>query len=170
MADNNQEHFHELLKEFDTAMLVTRAADGELRARPMAIADTEPDGDVWFVSGIDTAKVDEIQREPRVNVSLQAKDKFLSVSGVAEIVRDRAKIDEMWQEDWKIWYPGGKDDPNIALLRVRATEGEYWDLTGENQFKFLFEAAKAYVTGKAYDERVDEEMSQKVDLGGDGSQ
>jgi len=31
----------ELLNEFSSAMLVTRTAEGELRSRPMALADVE---------------------------------------------------------------------------------------------------------------------------------
>jgi len=52
--------FVEVLRRFDTAMLVTYAKDGGLRSRPMALAEIEDDGTTWFVTGADTAKTDEI--------------------------------------------------------------------------------------------------------------
>lgn len=162
MAKSDRERLYDVLEEFDTAMLVTRAADGELRARPMAIADKEENGDVWFVTQIDSPKVDEIQADPRVNVSLQADNRWLSITGTAAVVRDRAKIEELWKPDWKVWFPDGKDDPELSLIQVRATEGEYWDFAGGNQLTFLFEAAKAYLQGEEMEDS--EERSQKVDL------
>ncbi len=162
MADDSREHFLELLKEFDNAMLVTRAQDGELRARPMAIADTERDGDLWFLTGIDAPKVDEIQADSNVNVSMQSKNRWLSISGRAEIVRDRALLAELWKEPYEVWFPEGQDDPNLVLLKVRATEGEYWDMQGGKGLKYVLDATRAYLSGDT--PNVDEEQSQKVNL------
>lgn len=162
MSETNKEHLYRVLKDFDTAMLITRASTGELRARPMAMAKTEPDADLWFATPLDSAKVDEIQRDSHINVAFQGRDKFVSISGRAEVVKDRAKIDELWNEMWKVWFPEGKDDPNLALLRVEATKGEYWDNAGTNKFKFLFDTAKAYLTGQRSDENT--EQNQKVEL------
>jgi general stress protein 26 len=60
------------------------------------------------------SKGDIVQRDSIVSAS----NKYLSVSGVAEVCTDRAKIAELWTEEWKLWFPGGKDDANLALLRV----------------------------------------------------
>jgi general stress protein 26 len=148
MADQPRQKFHELLQSFDHAMLVTTAADGHLRSRPMAIADVEPDGDLWFATGVESGKIDEILEHPSVNVSLQANRRFLSLSGNATLVRDRARIDELWNDAWKTWFPGGKDDPHLVLLRVEAVEGEYWDSAGLSGLKYLFEAGKARLSGQ----------------------
>lgn len=155
--------FYERLEEFDTAMLVTHATDGELRARPMSMADVGENGELWFVTELDSAKVDEIIADSRVNISLQDDDKYLSISGRAIIVRDRAKIEELWNETWKVWFPDGQDDPNLALLKIDATEGEYWDMEGMNKLKYLFEAGKALATGTQL-EMDNDDMHNKVDL------
>lgn len=150
MQQGSQEKFRELLEQFENGMLVTRAADGALRSRPMSLAKQEPNGNLWFSTELDAAKVDEIQRDPRVNVSFQGDNVFLSISGRAEVVRDRALFRELWNPMWKIWFEG-KDDPNGGLIRVEATDGEYWDNSGVQGLKFLFDAAKAIVTGDPQD-------------------
>lgn len=143
-----REHFHKLLKQFHTAMLVTHADLGRLRARPMAIAQVEDDCRVWFITGAETAKTHEIEANTRVHIVCQDdRSAYLSLSGYADLVRDRVKIGELWQEPFRVWFPEGKDDPNIELIVVRTEEGEFWDNEGFNKIKYLFESAKAYATG-----------------------
>ena len=144
-----REHFHKLLKQFSTAMLVTHAGLGRLRARPMAIAQVEDDCRVWFITGAESAKAHEIEADTRVHVICQNdRSAYLSLSGRAELVRDRAKVAELWREPFRVWFPGGKDDPNIELIAVRPEEGEFWDNEGFNKIKYLLESAKAYASGK----------------------
>ena len=146
-AQDKRGEFRKALEHFDDAMLVTRSADGALRARPMAVAESQADGDVWFVTYIDSPKVDEIRVDDRIGVTMQGEGRYLSISGTGEIVRDRAKVHELWKEQWKVWFPNGKDDPNIALIRVRAEEAEYWDQHGTKGLKYLLEAVKALARG-----------------------
>ena len=54
--------------------------------------------------------------------------------------------------------PSGKDDPSICLVRVDAEEGEYWDRSGVEGLKFMFEAGKAIVQGRQ--PYVDEDSKQ----------
>jgi general stress protein 26 len=64
------------------------------------------------------------------------------------VVRDPALIDRLWKEAWKVWFPRGKSDPSIALLRFDAERGEFWDNSGLQGLSYVFEAAKAYVRGE----------------------
>ena len=162
MTTESEKHFHDILNDFDHAMLVTRAPDRSLRARPMAIADVESDGDIWFVTSSASGKVDEILGDPTVAVTLQSGSRFLSLSGTASLSNDREKIAELWKEPWKVWFPQGRQSPELVLLKVSASEGEYWDNSGLNGLKYAFEAGKAYLKGERAD--VDEQMNQKVKL------
>ncbi len=140
--------FHDLLAKFETAMLVTHTADGSLRGRPMAIAGVDADSHVWFFTGVESGKVEEIVLDTHVAVLCQKdRDLYLSLTGKASLLRDRAKIEELWKEPFKTWFPGGKDDPNLALVSVTPHEGEYWDNAGFKKIMYLFEAAKAYASG-----------------------
>lgn len=164
METTPHEKLHDLLEDFDTAMLVTRAVDGEMRSRPMAIADIEGDGVMWFLTQADSSKMDEIAQENRVNVAMQSKLQFVSISGTVEAVRDPAKVNELWNESWKAWFPGGKDDPKLVLLKVYGASGEYWDNSGANGIKYLIEAGKAYLSGTRPDVEHDPAIHGKVRL------
>lgn len=157
-TDEERRHFFELLKQFSTAMLVTHAGSDHLRARPMVIAQAEDTGKVWFITHVDTAKVHEIVQDTRVHlVCLKEFTAYLSMSGTATLVQSFAKTEELWQESFKVWFPEGKEDPDIALIAVTLDEVEFWDNQGLNKVSYLFEAAKAYVTGTTPENKKAEE-------------
>ena len=161
-AHTRREHLYDLLKDFDTAMLVTRSDDGHMHARPMAVAELRPDADAYFVTSIDSPKVAEVDASPSVTLTFQSSSQFASLSGRASLVRDRVLIDRLWKEAWKVWFPKGKTDPTIALLKFSAEDGEYWDNAGAQGLKYAFEAAKAYVTGEQ--PKSDQKQHAKVEL------
>lgn len=146
-SEKAQQNFFELLKKFDTAMLVTHGKGGPLHARPMAIAETSEDGSVWFITGLDTPKVDEIDKDSELVATFQHDRQYLSVSGRAELHKDRARIHKVWKESFRAWFDG-KDDPNIVLIRLNPSSAEYWDNTGLKGLKFALKVAAAYVTGQ----------------------
>ncbi len=119
----------ELIKEIRIAMLTTVEADGILHSRPMATQSVDFDGDLWFFTSAESGKAHEISNNQRVNLNYSGKDDnlYVSVSGTAQIVRDKDKIKELWQPVLKAWFPDGLDDPNLALLRVSVEKAEYWD-------------------------------------------
>jgi general stress protein 26 len=155
----------ELMGDFDTAMLVTRTEDGGLRSRPLSIAHNEDDQTgLYFSTAIDSPKARELEADPRVNVCMQDGHRFVSVTGVARLVNDRVLIDKLWSEAWKIWFPEGKDDPSLCILKVEPSEAAYWDASGLEGVKYLFEMAKAYVTGTKAGSDDDERHVARVKL------
>lgn len=129
----------------------------------MAIAELRADSDAYFVTSIDSPKVAEIKANPSVTLTFQSSNQYASLSGRATIVRDQALVDRLYKEDWKIWFPQGKTDPSISMLKFNAQHGEYWDNAGAQGLKFVFEAAKAYVKGERPKED-DQKQHAKVDL------
>jgi len=162
MANDAKQHFLDILTDFDTAMLVSHASDRSLHARPMAIADLDSGGDLWFVTSSSSGKVDEILDDAEVAVTMQSSSRFLSLSGKASLHRDRELIAKLWKEPWKVWFPKGEDDPDIVLLKVTADDGEYWDNSGFSGLKYLFAAGKAYLKGERPE--VDLQVNQRVSL------
>ena len=73
--------------------------------------------------------VDEVGRVPKVNASFAdiGSQQYVSLTGTAEVIRDKAKIEELWQPQLRAWFPEGVDTPDIALLKVSVERGEYWD-------------------------------------------
>jgi general stress protein 26 len=70
------------------------------------------------------------------------------VSGAARVVEDPVKKKELWSAAAKAWFPGGVDDPDLALVAVLVAEADYWDVKA-NKAVQIFKLAKAAVTGKA---------------------
>ena len=120
----------EIVRAVDICMLTTVDERGDLHSRPMSNnREVEFDGDLWFFTYGSSHKVDEVGRVPKVNASFADTDGqlYASVSGRAEVVRDRAKIEELWRPHLRAWFPEGVETPDIALLKVVAERAEYWD-------------------------------------------
>jgi len=148
MELSHEQKFYELLKGFHNAMIVTHA-NGGLRARPMAIAQLQPSCEMWFITDKDSAKAHEIDGDMRVLVVCQNDSTaYISASGTAKVVHDPQKIEQIWREPFQVFFPKGKTDPSIALIRFKPDEGEFWDNGGFNKVKYLFEAARAYISGE----------------------
>lgn len=141
------EKLKEMLEGIDFCMLTT-IDGGRLRSRPMSTQEFEFDGDLWFFTRDNTHKADEVAKDPRVNVAYSKPDdnRYVSVSGTAEIVKDRAKMEELWSPILKAWFPDGLEDPHICLLKVAVEQAEYWDAPSSTIVQ-LFGMAKALATG-----------------------
>ena len=136
----------EMIKDIDFAMLTTVDDDsGRLHGRPMSTQEVEFDGELWFFTAVDTGKVSDIGRDSQVNLNYAQPDKhrYVSVSGTALLVNDRAKMEELWSPVYKAYFPKGLDDPNLRLLKVTVQEAEYWESDG------LIPTAIAFVKGLA---------------------
>lgn len=150
------DELHELIHDIEIAMLTTRRADGQLVSRPMATQKQNPIADLWFVTSIDTHKVDELEAEPNVNLSYLdgGSMEWVSVSGTASINRDRALISALYQPDWKAWFgdeggarDGGPDDPRLALILIEASSAHYMKAK-HSKPRVLFELVKGDGDGR----------------------
>ena len=132
--------------------MLTTIDSGSLRSRPMSTQQFDFDGDLWFFTSDNTHKVDEIQKYSRINAAYSQPDenRYVSVSGRAEVVKDRAKIEELWNPIHKAWFPEGLDDPHLCLLKVNVEQAEYWDAPNSKIVQ-IFGFVKALATGTEAD-------------------
>ena len=119
----------ELIKDIKSTMMTTVDTDGTLISRPMWGQEADENGDIWFFTRLSAPKTEEIGRDNQVNLAYSdpSKQNYVSIAGRAEIVRDHAQIEAKWSEAMRTWFPKGKDDPDVALIRVHPEKGEYWD-------------------------------------------
>jgi len=110
--------------------LTTINEEGALVSRPLAVQDVKDDGDLWFFTGRGTSQVSHGRVDPRVNVSFGRRTEWVSLAGTAEVVTDRAKIRELWNQAVEAWFPDGPDTPEVVLLRVDSDSAEYWTSPG----------------------------------------
>ncbi len=148
---DNLTKLYGLIKDIKFVMLTTVDAKGQLRSRPMTTLEAEPDGDLWFFTRDDAPKVAEAEQERHVNLAYAepADHRYVSVSGVARIVRDRAKIHQLWRPPHKAFFEG-PDDPHLAILRVTPQEAEYW-ISGSNWLGQAIGFVKTMITGNTED-------------------
>lgn len=120
----------DLIEKIGFCMLTTRNGS-DLRARPMAAHAERMESAIYFLTDVDGHKDDEIARNP--NVCLAFADskgqKYVSVSGTAEVLNDRARIRDLWATPAKAWWDS-PDDPSIRVLKVTPDFAEYWDSPG----------------------------------------
>lgn len=155
MTTEQTRKLDELVNSFDTAMLVTQSLQGDLRARPMAIAEYGGTGALYFVTRADDEKLEEVLQAPEVAVTMQREGCHLSISGQAKIRTGKTLAEELWSRSMRLWFPDGVDDPQITVIMVDPEWAEYWDRTGMRRMEFLWEAGKALLRGeKARDDEL----------------
>jgi general stress protein 26 len=139
----------DMIKDIRVVMLTTVGHEGPLHSRPMMTQEAAFDGTLWFLTGEDTAKAGEVAEHRSVNIAYAdpEKHRYVSMSGIATIVRDRAKVEELWSPAHLAWFPDGVDDPNLALLQVEVEAAEYWDASS-GRMVALAGFVKALVTGR----------------------
>jgi general stress protein 26 len=140
----------EMIKDIRVCQMVTRDVDGHLHARPMVAQQERFDGELWFFTWAHSEKVKEIETYPHVALSYSdpKQQNYVSVSGRARLVLDRARMEEFWAEPLRTWFPKGIDDPNMALICVTIESAEYWD-SPSSTVVYAYGYAKARLTGKA---------------------
>ena len=143
----------------DMAMFTTRAPDGTLTSRPMALQKAECEGDLWFFAARSSGKMDHIDQDPQVNVTFGSASTWVSFTGTASLVNDDAKKQELWNSAVEAWFPEGPDDDDVILVKVNGDSAEYWDTPG-GRIATALSFAKAKVTGEPYEGGENE----KVDL------
>ncbi len=82
----------------------------------------------WFCSNTSSKRVVQIQKNPNASLYFYDEKSFegLLLSGKAEVSYDDAKRKEFWNDGMKIYYPLGATDPDYALVKFTANNGNYY--------------------------------------------
>jgi general stress protein 26 len=153
-TEKKLDDLYKLIDGIEIAMFTTRRADGQLVSRPMQTQEREAGVDLWFMTNIDTHKLDDLMTDPHVNLAyINGSKEWVSVAGLATVSTDRELVRELYKPDWKAWLgdeggdrDGSENDPRIALILVEAEYVTYMKVTKPKPV-VLFEVARAMVTG-----------------------
>ena len=121
---------HELIKNIDYGMFTTVDDDGNLHSYPMSKSgEINHEATLWFFTYAGSHKVTEIEHYDQVNITFSSPEqqRYVSISGSAQLVKDRNKLRELWKPELQTWFPKGLDEPDIALLKVNISQVNYWD-------------------------------------------
>lgn len=130
--DSDLHRLGELIDGIETAMMTTHADDGSLVSRPLETLKIDANGEIIFFTAAESHKVEELTENPEVNLTYAdpAEHRYVSVRGRTRMDRDEDTINELWSPAQKIFFPAGKGDPNLMVLRVRVRDANYWEAGG----------------------------------------
>lgn len=130
-------------------MLTTANDDLSLSSRPMTQQALDDDATLWFFTSNDSELVQNLMLHPKVNISFAepSNNVYVSITGDAGMVKDRGKLEQLWNPMVSAWYPLGVDDPRVVLVKVKIHSAEYWD-SHTDKMMHIFSIAKAVITGE----------------------
>jgi len=156
------EKLKDLIKHNSICMFTSRLTQEPFQTRPMSTAQVDDDGNLWFLSAVDSSKNEEIDYDPQVQLFYvnTSDSEYMTVFGKASVSKDQDKINEVWTPIAKAWFTEGKDDPRVTLIKVTPEEAYYWD-TKTNKMVSMIKILASAVTGKASDDGVEGKLSIK---------
>jgi general stress protein 26 len=130
MAHDDLTHVWDLMEKIRTCMLVTWDGAAQ-RARPMSASPRTKEHAIYFLADARREKIEQIAQFPKVLLTFAdtGGQKYVALSGRAEISNDRNKIKDLWSPFAKAWWDSA-EDPSIRVLRVDPIEAELWDSPG----------------------------------------
>jgi general stress protein 26 len=154
-----------LISDIPVAMVVTHEGQGQhMRARPMAMRPARAEGAIYFLTDVDAPKAEEIRSNESICLALadNKSQKYVSITGHAELIDDRDRVREIWSVYDKAFWPD-QNDPRIRILRVTPESAEFWEGAG------MVVTAVKLVAAIASGERMNVGANEKVELRHGGS-
>jgi general stress protein 26 len=142
---------YELVERVPVAMMTTIDRNDRMTSRPILALQRNGDQRLWLLTRRDTAKLDEIANDARVNLSfVSGTGEFASVSGRASVANDRQILAELWHPTYRAWFPQGRSDPSIVLVCITVERTDYWK-TPRTRATRLVALLKALITRVPYE-------------------
>lgn len=124
------ERVWELAKRIGICMFITW--DGERqRARPLVATVDKQSHAIWFLTDVEAHKDEQVEKFPVVALAFadNGGNKYVSITGRAEILDDRALVRKFWSPYARAWWKDA-DDPGIRVIKVSPEDAELWDSPG----------------------------------------
>ncbi|MEP2775602.1 MAG: pyridoxamine 5'-phosphate oxidase family protein [Luteolibacter sp.] len=160
IADEAVSKLQELVENSRTCMFATQLEKAPFHVIPMRVQEADYEGNLWFFSSKDSTHNAQINADPRVQlIFANSPDmEFMTVFGTASISTDKEQIDRLWDAMVGSWFDGGKDDPNVSLIRVQPALAHYWD-TEDGKLVTMTKMLTRAVTGSDIDPGVEGNLS-----------
>ena len=152
-----------MVKDIKYTMMTTRNDENHLHSCPMNTTETSIGAkEIWFIGHKPSETVDNIKQNPEVNLAYvtQESDKYLSISGTAELVEDEEKLNELWSVMYNAYFEQGKEDPMVQLIKIVPHGAEYW--ANGNAITSAVKMAAAALTDNAVEKSLGENFSTKL--------
>ena len=139
MADVEELKKHMWKRMTDSPFVMIGLTGGGFHSEPLTVQlDKDQVDTLWFFIGKDN----RLATGGAAMAQFVSKDHdfFACLSGTAKIDNDNGMIDKLWSKQAEAWFPGGKTDPNLALLRFDIADAELWetDMSLSGKLKMVF--------------------------------
>lgn len=125
MKTTGIEHVVALVKDHPIAS-VANVADGKPWVRVMVTARATDSLELFFATYAWSNKVGQLESDPSVCLTyLDHRGRDARVFGTAEFLHDQQIKDELWDDSWAQYYPGGKVDEGYIVMKVTPDKVEY---------------------------------------------
>jgi general stress protein 26 len=117
------------LKSDRTLMLSLTGVEGGASQPMTALIESDaPGSPLWIFTAKDTDFAAEMGARHAAVAHFASKghDIFATLDGELLADNDRAAIDRLWNPYVAAWFEGGKDDPNLQLLRFEPEHAHIW--------------------------------------------
>ncbi len=116
------------MRQLDICMMVTQSKRGILNSRPMSNnGDVKYNGSSYFFTYEASKKIKDIEANPQANLNFEGKnDLYLSVSGKAKLIRNKALFAEHWVDSLQQWFKEGIDTKGMVLIHIKGDKLYYW--------------------------------------------
>lgn len=139
-----------LIGSFPTAMLVQNHDTAGPLVRPALVASASDTGLVTVAISDRTPEIAALETDGEVMLVCQSDDAFAWLRGIAAIEHSQEALDNCWDSRWHAWFPGGPSDPDLCLVGIAATEGEYWDRRASGGLETVLATARALFSGERH--------------------
>lgn len=140
-----------MVNDIDFAMLLTDLKSQPISAVPMSTKKVDEQGNIWFLSGLNSDHNTNIVNSPEVQLLYSdiSDMEFISIYGRGSIIADPSILKDLYSKADDAWFTG-VDDPNLTAIKVVPEEAYYWD-NKHNKYVSLFKMGVAAITGKQAD-------------------
>lgn len=123
-SDDLKQDFWQALADSPFVFL-ERKSEPEEAVVMTAQLDKDADSAIWFF----TTKDHSLANLGPAIATFAGKghDLFARFEGTLVKETSRERLDKQWSNMVEAWFPGGKDDPNLLMLRMDLGKAEIWN-------------------------------------------
>ena len=121
--------------------------DGRSHMQPMTAFCDKERGAIWFFTKRSSDLARQAAQGHYAMFTIMAKDQEFQacIGGDLAPDHDPAKIRAFWNPMVSAWYPEGRDDPDLTLLKLVPVDAQVWVARG-GPLRYAFEAVRANLT------------------------
>jgi general stress protein 26 len=136
MSDDIRKDFWKAL-DASPYVMVGQTGEREHHVPMSAQLDKDADSAFWFFTATDNRLAGG--GPAMAQFASKGHDLFACISGTLRREEDPAVLDRLWNNGVAAFYPGGKSDPKLLLLRFDLDDAEIW--TADPGIKGMFKLA-----------------------------